>query len=62
MIFVVLIMFVFYLQLFHAQQLITVLNIMWRLDILPFPTEELIAWEEAMAKCKGEIYFSDCQL
>lgn len=49
-------------QLFHIQQLITVFNIMRIFNILPYPEQELIDWEEAMRKCMGVITYNDCKL
>jgi len=49
-------------QLFHIQQLITVFNIMRIFKILPYPEEDLVAWEKAMEYCMGKIYFVNCEL
>jgi len=49
-------------QLFHIQQLITVFNIMRIFKILPYPEEDLVAWEKAMENCMGKIYFVNCEL
>jgi len=55
-------LFVFYLQLFHIQQLITVFNIMRIFKILPYPEEDLVAWEKAMEYCMGKYFFVNCEL